>query len=169
MNLLPDAVGFVKIIKQAAVDAVESEKPVNVCFGEVISVTPLKINVEQKLVLGEAQLILTRNVTDYNTQVTIDWITEKSPLNVNHTHTGEVGVNVDTFFEPENKDITIVSSATGNITIAETDIDLLHNHAVSGKKKITIHNGLGIGDEVIMIRQQKGQKYIVIDRIGAIE
>ena len=34
------------------------------------------------------------------------------------------------------------------------------------EKKIIIHNGLAVGDEVILIRQQEGQKFIVVDRIG---
>ena len=34
------------------------------------------------------------------------------------------------------------------------------------KKKITIHNGLAVGNEVILLRQQDGQKYIVVDRTG---
>lgn len=33
-------------------------------------------------------------------------------------------------------------------------------------KMVTVKNGLNVGDEVILVRQQKGQKFIVIDRIG---
>lgn len=33
-------------------------------------------------------------------------------------------------------------------------------------RKITVKNGLTVGDEVILIRQQGGQKYIVWDRVG---
>lgn len=93
MNLLPDAVEFVKVIKKTSVEAVEATKPVNVFFGRVVSVSPLEINVEQKLILGRLQLIVAERL-----------ITE--PLKKN--------------------------------------------------------------DEVILIRQQGGQKYVVIDRIGGI-
>ena len=41
-----------------------------------------------------------------------------------------------------------------------------HTHIVNGQKQITIHNGLDVGDEVILIRQQEGQKFVVLDRIG---
>lgn len=42
-----------------------------------------------------------------------------------------------------------------------------HNHnIIINRQKITVHNGLAVGDEVILIRQQGGQKYIVWDRIG---
>lgn len=40
-----------------------------------------------------------------------------------------------------------------------------HVHAM-GKIQVTVHNGLVVGDEVILLRQQGGQKYIVVDRIG---
>lgn len=65
---MPDANELVALLKKAALDAVEASKPVNVYFGEVLSASPLKINVEQKMILGEKQLILSRNVTDFTTK-----------------------------------------------------------------------------------------------------
>ena len=67
---MPDAVELMKTIKRAALDAVKASKPVEVCFGKVTSASPLKILVEQKLPLGEGQLILTRNVTNFKTYIT---------------------------------------------------------------------------------------------------
>ena len=40
-----------------------------------------------------------------------------------------------------------------------------HNHAVKGKKKITVHNALKVGDEVIMLQQKGGQMYVILDKI----
>lgn len=74
---MPDANELVALLKKAAVDAVDASKPVNVYFGEVLSASPLKINVEQKMVLGEKQLILSRNVTEFSTMITVDWNTEE--------------------------------------------------------------------------------------------
>ena len=118
--MLPDAVDLIKAIKKAAVEAVKASKPVEACFGKVTSVSPLKILVEQKMILGLAQLVPTRNVTDFETEVTVDWQTETTSA---------------------------------------------HQHAIKGKKKITVHNGLVVGDEVLLIRQQGGQKFIVVDRV----
>lgn len=132
---MPDAVELMKTIKQAAVEAVNAQKPAEVCFGKVTSVSPLKIVVEQKMILGEAQLILSRNVTDFKTEVTVNMITEKS-------------LEMDA-------------------PISENDqLDLAHTHQLIGKKEITIHNSLVVGDLVILIRQQRGQKYFVMDRVG---
>lgn len=95
------------IIKKAARDAIEASQPCNFLFGKVISAKPLKISVEQKMILGSAQLVLTRNVTNFKTSITIS---------------GET-------------------------------------------KQITIYNALKAGDEVTLLKQKGGQKYLVLDRV----
>ncbi|WWR16512.1 DUF2577 domain-containing protein [Lachnospiraceae bacterium JLR.KK008] len=80
MDLLSDANGIIEKIKRAALEAQDAAKPVNICYGEVISRIPLKIRVEQKLLLGEKQLILTRNVTDFTTTISVDQETEKEAM-----------------------------------------------------------------------------------------
>ena len=122
---------LIKAMKKASLEAVESSKPVNVVFGKVVSASPLKIQVDQKITLTTAQLVLCRHVTDYNNEITVvDWNTE-------------------------NK-----SGGGGDDSFAS------HNHALKGRKKIIVHNQLKKGEEVVLIRQQGGQKYIVIDRLG---
>ena len=74
---MADANGLVEAMKKAALDAVEAEKPVNLCFGKVTRVSPLEINVEQKMTLGEEQLVLVRHVTDFETEVTVEWEKEE--------------------------------------------------------------------------------------------
>lgn len=78
--MLSDANGIIEKIKRAALEAQDAAKPVNICYGEVISRIPLKIRVEQKLLLGEKQLILTRNVTDFTTTISVDQETEKEAM-----------------------------------------------------------------------------------------
>lgn len=132
--MLADANELVETLKRAAVEAMEAKKPVNVYFGEVVSAAQLQINVEQKMVLGEKQLILSRNVTNFKTSIT--------------------GGNIKNYYY------------TGSTTDSGTaPVSPSHVHAV-GKIEITVHNGLVVGDEVILIRQQEGQKFIVLDRIG---
>ena len=53
-----------------------------------------------------------------------------------------------------------------NIDLRTGGCDTAHNHNITGKKSITVHGALVPGDEVILIRQQEGQKFVVIDRIG---
>lgn len=125
-----DLTDLLVAVKTAAVQAVDASEPADACFGKVISTSPLKIQVEQKLTLGAAQLVLTRNVTDFETEVTVDWKTEKT-----------------------EKD-------TGDVFSYED-----HLHAIKGRKKIIIHNGLVVGDKVVLLQQKGGQKYIVLDRV----
>lgn len=122
---------FLETVKMAAVDAVEAGKPVNVVFGTVVSASPLKIQVDQKLILSAKMLILARNVTDFTVYET-----------VNHRTEDTGGGSGDAAFES-------------------------HHHAYSGKKAFQIHNALAMGEKVILIRVQGGQKYLVIDRLGA--
>ena len=42
-----------------------------------------------------------------------------------------------------------------------------HEHAIKGKKKITVHNALKTGEKVILLRVEGGQNYIVIGRVDA--
>lgn len=134
-----NADNLLKMIKRSAVDAVNASKPADVVFGKVISEKPLKIQIDQKLILTSAMLVLTRNVTEFKVKMTVDHQTE----DFTHTH-----VIHDSF------------SGGGS---AETET---HHHAYKGKKEFLVHNGLKNGEEVLLIRQSGGQKYIVIDRIG---
>ena len=55
---------LLKLIKKTAVEAFNASKPTDVVFGKVISISPLKIKVDQKLILTSAQLVLTKTVTN---------------------------------------------------------------------------------------------------------
>ena len=50
-------------------EAFSASKPVDVVFGKVVSVSPLKIKVDQKLTLTSAQLVLSGNVTEYKVKI----------------------------------------------------------------------------------------------------
>ena len=130
---------IVEVIKQISNESTAAGMPVALMFGTVISIKPLTINVEQKLNLTSEFLILTNAVKDHEVEMTIDHETEPSEeLNANHTHNEE-----------------------------EVEIDLTHKHKYTGKKKFMIHNGLKVGESVVLLRMQAGQKFLVIDRLGA--
>ena len=65
MNLL-------ETIKTASIDAINASKPVEIVFGIVLSVNPLKINLEQKLTLSESFLIVPEEFTDRKINIVID-------------------------------------------------------------------------------------------------
>lgn len=82
-----DCKDLLKLIKKASTEAVSASKPVHICFGKVISLNTLKIQVDQKLILSKQQLILSKNVTNYTTSIVLNGVTEavtiKNGLNLN--------------------------------------------------------------------------------------
>ena len=150
---MPDYGALVKVMKQAGNEANNAACPVNICFGKVINTSPLQVLVDQKMTLGAAQLVLTRNVTDYEVEVTVDWETKTSLNTHNHDVSGSMGNGGE-------------DSHNHTLSLTTDDVNLKHSHVLNGKKTITIHNSLVKGDEVVLLRQRGGQKYIIIDRVG---
>lgn len=144
---MPDYSELLNTMKKAASEAVEAGKPVNVCFGKVTNTSPLQILVDQKMTLGASQLVLSRNVTEYTTMVTVQWETEKETT----THKHDV--------EGSDSEGDTIDLTTGTQSAK-------HKHDIEGTKQMTVHNQLEKGEEVILLRMQGGQKYIVLDRIG---
>ena len=137
-----DSNDFVKLIKKVAVEAVNSSKPANVVFGKVMSTAPLKIKVDQKLILTEKQLVLSRNVTDHDIDVDIYTVRGDNTYTANN--------------------ITWKTEET----VVMCDVDHTHYHEIKGQKKLRILNKLKAGEEVILMQMSGGQKYVVMDRIG---
>lgn len=130
-----------ELVKKAAVEAVEAGKPVSFLFGEVISASPLKIQVDQKSIYTEKMLVLTRNVTDYEVDMTVSHQT----VVISHGH-------------------PVTDTYTGGGTAEEIN----HNHPIKGRKKYKVHNALVVGDKVLLGRIQGGKKFVVLDRIKPI-
>ena len=141
-----DANDLLNIVKRAALEAVNASQPSDFCFGKVISTKPLKISVEQKMTLGAAQLILTRNVTDYKVTVSMNWDTEPAGIH-NHSCSGSCSDG---------------GSCYGTTNSVENHV---HKIVSDEKKEMTIHNALQTGDMVILLKKKGGQKYLVLDRV----
>ena len=135
-----DLNALVRAVKKAAVEAVRAENPMGVCHGTVTGLSPLEITTDQKLILGEKQLILTNAVRDYTVEMTVDHVTEV----ISHGH-------------------SVTDTYTGGGTAESID----HNHPIKGRKKFKVHNALVVGDWVLLARMQKGKKFVVLDRIKA--
>lgn len=136
MILSLDMNEIIRAVKRAAVDAVEAQKPCIVLFGTVTKENPLEILVEQKMTLSEAQLILSRNVTDFQTEISFDDPDIKQPYT-----TWDMGESTE--------------STPRKIAFKEKT-----------KHKITVYNALKIGEKVILLRCAGGQSFVVLDRVG---
>ena len=104
-------VDIVRNVQNVALQSIEASKPMKLVYGKVLSVSPLKVLVDQKLELTKEFLVLTRNVTDYDIEMTMD---------------------------PDN---------------------------APQKKKYKIHNALKVDETVIMLRDNGGQRYVIIDKV----
>lgn len=122
--------------------------------------------------LEQALKLMINNAVEYNKpcEIYAGEVKTVSPLTI------LLNINVPVLEEDElilthlvkDYDVDIsVSHETEEFELVEgamTDIKK-HKHEYKGRKKITIHNGLKVGEGVLLIRQQGGQKFIVLDRI----
>jgi hypothetical protein len=157
-----------EVIKKMAVGANDANAPTSVLFGTVTSVEPLEITVDQKLKLTKRFLVLTKNVKDYTVDVTMDWDTENTSLDANHSHSTEVdsNISVSSDISPNDNNQKITNDVTGEVSVSvkQKDIDLTHKHSIKGTKSITVHNALKKDDNVILIQQQGGINFVVLDK-----
>lgn len=157
-----------ELIKRAAIGAYDSSAPAAVLFGTVTSVNPLEITVEQKLKLTKEFLVLTKNVKDYTVEVSMDWDTETKNLNANHTHSmsGDISISSKATVNPnpDNIQVSISNEVNNSMGVEQKNISLSHNHKIEGKKNLTIYNGLKLNDNVILIQQQGGNNFVVLDK-----
>ena len=150
---MSDAAELLKVIKQSALEAVDASKPVRFFFGEVIHADPLQINVEQKMQLGRSRLVLSRNVTDYETEITVDTNTEQALDDHRHAF----AFTTEGAGEPLH--VHGISGSTEPVGLA-------HTHEIKRRMNVTVHNRLAAGDKVILLQNKGGQQYLVLDRIG---
>ena len=102
---------LLETIKKASLDAVNNSQPMQITFGIVIAISPLKISLEQKLALEEAFIIVPKEFTKIKRTIKIK---------------------------------------------LEQDFE---------DKEIEIDNTLKVGDKVILLKMQGGQKYLVLSRM----
>ena len=126
---------FVKVIKKTAIEAVKNSKPTDIFYGTVQSISPLTIFIDQKLILSEKFLIIPESLTDYETEISFD------------------DPSVKQVFTTWNMEETSESTPS-KISFKEKI-----------KHKITVYNSLKTGEKVILLRQQGGQKYMIVDRV----
>lgn len=127
-----------ELMGQIAKEAMDATQPTGIFFGTVLSTSPLQISVEQKMTLTEQQLILGTLVRTFNVTMTFNHTTN----NATHNH-------------------AIHDTYTGG----GSSEDNTHAHGYSGTKTFQVNLGLSVGEKVILVRVQGGQKYLVLDRV----
>lgn len=141
---------FVETIKRIVERYLESKKPADICFGEVSSITPLTIKVDNRFEIDETFLLLSAFVKE-------KWLNIPEDDDSGHIH---IIPAIDDNGIPWQTDAA-AGPASHVHTIPEwkTKISLL---------KIKLWRGLKVGDKVRMIRLKEGQLYYVIERVEGI-
>ncbi|AVK87045.1 hypothetical protein C3943_17865 [Lysinibacillus sp. B2A1] len=67
---------FLTEIQRIVLGVLNAQKLSTIVYGTVESISPLKVQVDQKLLLEQEQLKLTRAVMDYEVEMTVDHKTE---------------------------------------------------------------------------------------------
>lgn len=133
---------LVQLIKQASMEANEAAGPMAVSLGRVVSEKPLKVQLDQKIVLDEDFLLVPESLTDHPVEMVVDHQTQPAG-GFSHGH-------------------SVTTDAGSGSAAPHSQPN--HTHGYSGTKTFMVLNGLRTGDHVFLLRAQGGQKYIVLDR-----
>lgn len=129
---------FLKIMQELSAKVYNNSEPSDIEFGTVETVEPLSVRVNEMILLKENQLILTNLVKDFEVDIEVSHRTvNDNVLNTLHDHPG----------------------------VPQNSFDSHHYHDYKGRKKIKIYMGLKVGEGVILLKKQGGQRRLVIDRI----
>lgn len=72
MTLLRSMEDILIEIQKLVLGVLNAQKLTTIAYGTVISVSPLQVQVDQKLTLKEEQLMLTRAVMDYEVEMSVN-------------------------------------------------------------------------------------------------
>ena len=131
---------LLEVIKQAGVDAVGATNPVAVMFGTVTKASPLEVNVDQRFTLTEDFLVIPESLM----------MLRNSQGNFNMSLKGNVLTGPAVEDESEER-------WTGSMRIYGAELE-----ATRGSLQL---EPFSVGDKLILLRIQGGQKYVVLDRV----
>lgn len=146
------ASGMIKIIKQAAMDAVENGNPCDLRFGTVVSTSPLKVRITSDFTIPESLLVVPNHLTNYSITANLGMGT-----------TGGGGSTSNLSFTVVDERL-VISSSVVTVDEGEDVTDDLVAEPVD-ERMLTMFNALEEGDKVVLIRNQGGKLYYILDRI----
>ncbi len=117
------------LIKKIVLDTLNSVNPTHIVFGTVKTVNPISVQLEQQEIIPKEMIVLSRNVTDYEVDMTVSHFTEKK------------------------------GGGSGESSFSS------HDHDYKGRKTFHVHNNLQVGEKVVLLRVQGGQKFVITDRV----
>ena len=160
--------GMVEIMKMAAMDAIENSKPCDLRFGTVISVNPLKVQITSELIIPESLIVVPEYLTDYSVNVNMGMSNQSILPNYLKGLNASVSEERLVFSIVEASSV-IVSNEKLIFSTNESANDVVVESAEDVEKiderTLTVYNTLKIGDKVVLIRNQGGKVYYILDRV----
>ncbi len=146
-----DVRAIFEMMKKITKNTLDGTKPSDVLFGTVLSEKPLRIDVDQRFILEENQLILTNAVRDYEVKLTTKGDDNEPTVQTTQAVT----------------DGHYTGTATWASASPDTSGFMTHNHAYSGDKWFKVNLALKVGEKVILLRCAGAQQYVILDRVDA--
>lgn len=145
---MADVNNLVALIKQIALETFESHKPTQLVFGTVTSVEPIEVLVEQKLTLTSAQLVVSKHCLLEDYTIELDGCSPTTP----------------------DQSIALAGSSISvdnvNYSIEGHTVNVSgHTIEVEGHTFDIYGYMLEVGDTIALLRQQGGQKYLILDKV----
>ena len=141
--------GLIEVIKLAAMDAIENSKPCDLRFGTVTSTNPLKVKVSNDFIIPESLLIIPEHLTDRG-------------ILSNLGGSGNVGGGSNVGISVEGETLFITRNVA-NVDVTDTTTTDLVDFV--DERTITMYNSLEVNDNVVLLRNQGGSSYLILDRI----
>lgn len=148
-------------------------QPAELCFGTVTGVKPLQISLSaQTAPLEGAQLVLTSAVVERkipalaHSHTTAGFAHTHGVSGLSHTHTAgsaETSGALGGVYQTQAglaQDAFLSDAQLESVSCVENGAPL-----PAGGGFITLNRALAVGDKVLLLRVQRGQKYIVLSRV----
>ena len=153
-----------------ALNLFNSIQPCDFFIGCVTKINPLEISIDSKHVLSEEYLKLTNAVKEHEVDISVSWATViDNYLDFNTYTLPENRPMRHVHYDEKEGDFDISGDKIGDGVAVPKQWDAKHHHDIKGRKKIIVHNGLTVGEWVLLLRKQGGNDYIVLDRITPAE
>lgn len=154
--------GIIEVIKVAAMDAIENSKPCDIRFGTVSSISPLKVKVSNDFIIPESLLIVPEHLTDHSMLSNVGG-DGNNGNNGGSEGGGSGGTSVSMTVEGET--LIITTNVTSVVTESTEPTETTEEVDFVDERTLTVYNSLQVGDNVVLLRNQGGSSYLILDRV----
>jgi hypothetical protein len=132
---------MLEILKKISETTNESGSPTMWFFGKVTAKSPLTIRVDSRFDIGEAQLVVPKEL--------------RAGYYITHKHTG---------FKDSPSTVE-ASGGSGEAAFASHSHTLKNTYQTNTDETSEYYYGLDVGDKVILLRNAGGQQFLVLGRV----